>query len=135
MDRHGRQSRLVEVGAAGQARIERASLDVRLEGFAAQVAARYLAGAGVARLRVRDAATAEAARAVDPRVEVTIDPTLEAAARQQEDGKTGRGDGRMPKSFPPSRLPVPFNDPVARELAEGAHEALRLLRGVLKEPS
>jgi hypothetical protein len=106
---------LPEVGAVGQARIARASFDVRVEGFAAQVAARYLAGAGVARLRVRDAATAEAARAVDPRVEITIDPTLEAE--------------------PSSRLPVQFTDPVARELAEGAYEALRLLRGVLKEPS
>ncbi len=116
MDRHGRQSRLAEVGAAGQARIARASFDVCLEGFAAQVAARYLAGAGVARLRVRDAATAEAARAVDPRVEVIVEPTLEAERVKQ-------------------RLPVQFEDPVARELAEGAHEALRLLRGALREPS
>lgn len=107
------------MGAGGQARIARASLEVPLEGLAARVAARYLAGAGVARLRVRDAATAEAARAVDPRVEVVVDPALLTERNEREGG----------------RLPVPFTDPAARDLAAGAYEALRLLRGVLEDPS
>ena len=135
MDRHGRQSRLAELGAAGQARIARASLEVPLDGLAAWVAARYLAGAGVARLRVRDAATAQAARGVEPRVEVVVDPGLRSKRNEQEGGKAGSGVESPLAPFPPSRLPVQFTDPVARDLAEGAHEALRLLRSVLEDRS
>jgi molybdopterin/thiamine biosynthesis adenylyltransferase len=71
--RHDRQARLAEVGAEGQARIARSVVLVPGEGFAADVAVRYLAGAGVARLRVGSGALAETALAVDPAVEVEVD--------------------------------------------------------------
>jgi hypothetical protein len=116
MDRHARQARLAEVGAAGQARIGRAVVDVRLDGFAADVAARYLAGAGVAAVRVRDSALGAGARALDARVRIDVDASLAVAA----DSDGGASDLR---------------DPAAREFARGAREALRALRVALHGPS
>lgn len=110
MLRHGRHTTLGEVGAAGQARIEAARAEVRLDGLAAQVAVRYLAGAGVGCLRVRDESLARLALAVDPNIRVEIDPTLEADP--QDDPLGGR-------------------DSVARDLARGAHHALGALRSAL----
>jgi hypothetical protein len=110
MDRHARQVRLAEVGERGQARIRAATVDVRLEGAAGEVAARYLAGAGVGRLRVRDARAGEAAKAVDPAVVVEVVPELE-----------GGGQGED--------LGVGF--PAARDLARGATAALEALRAIL----
>ncbi|HEY3822625.1 MAG TPA: hypothetical protein VGL81_35915 [Polyangiaceae bacterium] len=112
MDRHARQSRLAGIGDAGQARLGRASVDVRLDGFAAEVAARYLAGAGVACLRVPTAEAAEGARAIDAHVRVEVDPSL-----------AGPGDD------------VDLDDASARDLARGALCALRAIRAVLEEPS
>jgi hypothetical protein len=110
MDRHGRQAKLAEVGAAGQARIARAVVDVRLDGPAADVAARYLAGAGVAGVRVRDAKLAEGARALAPGVRVYVEPTLAVDADGSDFG---------------------LRDPACRDLARGAHAALLALRIVL----
>ncbi|MGD0530047.1 MAG: hypothetical protein ABSE49_33235, partial [Polyangiaceae bacterium] len=76
MDRHARQAQLAGVGASGQARIRRATAEVRLEGLAADVAARYLAGAGVSGLRVRAEELAAGARALDASVRVEVDPSL-----------------------------------------------------------
>jgi hypothetical protein len=115
MDRHARQSRLPEIGAAGQSRIAGADVTVRLDGFAGEVAARYLAGAGVGRLRVRDAAVAAAASAVDPGVKVVLE--------------SSREEGIHPPAFALDE----FRDPVARDLARGAHEALTLLRTALEK--
>jgi adenylyltransferase/sulfurtransferase len=109
MDRHERQSRLAEVGPSGQARLGDALVDVPGAGLAAQVAARYLAGAGVGRLRVCDASIAASARAVDPSVTVDIDPGLGAHAVEAFD----------------------LQHPVAREVAAGAAGALRALRAAL----
>ncbi|MDP9036592.1 MAG: HesA/MoeB/ThiF family protein, partial [Myxococcota bacterium] len=78
MDRYARQRKLAEVGAAGQGRIGRLTVDVKLDGLAADVAARYLAGAGVRAIRVRDAAFAEAARALAPALHVEVDSSLAA---------------------------------------------------------
>src|SRR5580704_4287638 len=72
MDRHGRQIRLTEVGSAGQARLARARVEVSLDGLAGEVAARYLAGAGVGQVCVTNATLAEAARAIDPGVNVAV---------------------------------------------------------------
>jgi hypothetical protein len=114
MDRYGRQVRLAEVGAAGQARIERARVDVRVDGLAADVAARYLAGAGVGCVCVRGQALAEAARAIAPGVRVDIDPTLAPADQA---------------------MAFDLRDPCARDLARGAHAALCALRAVLEGAS
>jgi hypothetical protein len=98
------------VGDLGQARIARARVDVCAGGLAADVAARYLAGAGVCGLRVRSAVIASAARAVDPAVEVTV------AALDADD----TGDG------------FDLREPVARELARGSHMALVALLNAIR---
>jgi hypothetical protein len=118
MDRHGRQVRLVEVGSAGQALLAGAGVDVRLAGPAAEVAARYLAGAGVGRLRVADPALAGSARAVDPKVRVEVDgafapPPSVAKAQTQASGG------------------FDLRDPAARDVAAGAAAALDALRAIL----
>jgi hypothetical protein len=110
MDRHSRQARLATIGVEGQARIARAFVDVGLRGFGATVAVRYLAGAGVRGLRVPTSDLAAAAREVDGRVHVEVDPSL-------------------PQSRP---VEVPLSDPAARELAQGAIFALRALRSALE---
>lgn len=114
MDRYARQMRLAEVGRPGQARIEAARIDVPLSGFAAEVAVRYLAGAGVKFVRVRDAAVAETARSIHSGVDVEIDPRLEATAETTTFGLT---------------------DPITRQVAFGAHAALRGLRTALRVDS
>ena len=110
MDRYVRQAQLAEVGVAGQARIARTFVEVRLEGAAADVAARYLGGAGVAGVRVRDSAIAEWARAIAPALTVDVDPTL---AIEVEGDSFG------------------LRDPACRELARGASAALRALRAAI----
>jgi hypothetical protein len=109
MDRHARQSRLAGVGVEGQARIARASVDVDLGGFAADVAARYLAGAGVHCVRVRNEALARGARALDGGVRVEVEPRIDLAPAEA----------------------LELDDPSARELARGALCALRALRGAI----
>ena len=113
MDRHDRQSRLAEVGSAGQARIAAAAVEVRLEGLAAEIATRYLAGAGVGRLRVGERALAEIATSIDPGVRVEV--AAPGAAR----------DDATPD----------LRDPAAREAARGAREALRVLRSLVEGAS
>lgn len=118
MTRHARQVRLAGVGEHGQARITRARADVGLDGLAADVAARYLAGAGVGCVRVREASLGEGARALDAAVRVEVTPGL-------------------PDS-PEAQAAVDLRDPVAREAARGALLALRVLRAALaarEEPS
>jgi hypothetical protein len=114
MDRHARQVRLAGVGAEGQARIARAVIDIPVSGLAAEVAARYLAGAGVAGLRVGDPVARDAARAVDSRVNVDLTPRLAS------------------EPFPP---PLEIRDPVARSVAVGALVALRALNAALGDTS
>jgi len=113
MQRHSRQSRLADVGPQGQARIARALAVVPGQGLAAEVAARYLAGAGVAALRVRDEATAAAARSMDPGVRVTVEPGLGDTAPDE------------------ATLLAMLTDPAARAVASGALLALRVLRAAL----
>lgn len=98
------------MGPAGQARISRAIVEVCLDGPAADVAARYLAGAGVACIRVRAADLAFGARALAPAVRIEIDPALAV------DDET---------------TPFDLRDPAARDLARGARAALRALRAAL----
>jgi len=115
MDRHARQARLADVGAEGQARIRRASVDVPLDGFAADVAARYLAGAGVACVRVCDDALGDGARAIDASVRVVIDPSLAVASSDPE--------------------MLDLDDTSARDLARGALFALRAIRSIIEDRS
>src|SRR6185437_11059803 len=98
MHRHGRQSRLAEIGAEGQGRIAAARAEVRSGGLAGEVATRYLAGAGIGVLRVREPSLAPIAAAVDPAVKVEV---VERAA-----------DTAVPDPF--------FRDPAAAALARGA---------------
>jgi hypothetical protein len=112
MSRHGRQTRLAEVGSAGQARIASATVDVAVEGLAAEVATRYLAGAGVGCVRVRQAdgaGLAAIASSIDPAVRVEV---VEFRRASDEDG-------------------LELRDPGAREVALGARLALRALRRAL----
>jgi hypothetical protein len=109
MDRYGRQSRLAEVGLSGQARLRESLVEVPATGLAAQVAVRYLAGAGVGRLRVRDATLGESARGVDPAVVVDVDVRLPVHAVEGLD----------------------LQHRASRDVAAGALTALRALRSAL----
>jgi hypothetical protein len=108
-DRHRRQARLAEVGARGQERLAGARVEVRVEGLAAHVAVRYLAGAGVGELRVRDESLAAAARAVDPVVGVGVDVGLPVEPGEAFD----------------------LSDPAARAVAAGAMMALDAMKSAL----
>jgi hypothetical protein len=110
MDRHVRQVALAGVGTEGQTRIATAVVDVRLAGMAADVAARYLAGAGVACIRIRDQALARGASALAPAVRIQVDPTL---------------------ALEDDAILFGLRDPSARDLAAGAHAALCALRAAL----
>lgn len=110
--RHGRQVRLAEVGEAGQNRLAGARVAVTADGFAGDIATRYLAGAGCGSLRVKSPDLAAAARATDPSAQVAVDPSLDVEAE----------------------TPVyPWRRQAAAELASGAHLALRVLRELLRE--
>jgi hypothetical protein len=111
VDRHDRQIRLAEIGAAGQARIASTLVPIGLDGAAADVAARYLAGAGVEGVRVRDATLAAGARALEPTVRIEVDPALPAETEARA---------------------FDLRDPACRDVCVGAHAALRALRAALK---
>ena len=86
------------------------------EGFAGDVAVRYLAGAGVGALRVTEASLAEVARSVDPAIDVRTDAAVGSP-------RVASGADAGPA--------LPLRDPVARELARGALVALAHLRRAL----
>jgi hypothetical protein len=104
--------RLAGVGEIGQRRLANASLAVNAEGTVGDVATRYLAGAGVGRLRVKNASLAATAHAVDPTVQVDVDSSLEVGG---------------------ASAPFVWRHPAVAELATGAHLALDLLRKALRE--
>lgn len=106
--RHSRQVRLAEVGDAGQARIEATTGFVDGSGLTAIVEARYLAGAGVAKIATGEDAVAEAARSVDARVEIV----------EGKSPSLGLGE-------PPA---LGVRDPAALEVAMGAWRALAHIR-------
>jgi len=112
MDRHARQIKLVEVGGAGQARIGAARVDVPDSGLAGEVAARYLAGAGVGRIRVRAERIAAIARAIDPAISVEVIHAGEADLR-------GLGEASD------------LHDSAAQAVERGARFALAALRDAL----
>ena len=109
MDRHHRQRILPEVGTAGQALLARASAEVRLGGFAGEIAARYLAGAGFGRIVVSDVAHANAARHIEPNLNVEVG---------------SGGTGRPAAAFD-------LKDEAARDLSAGARAALQVIRCML----
>lgn len=110
MEANPRQSKLVEVGEAGQARIALGSADVLLAGIAAEVCTRYLAGCGVGTLRVRDERLVGIARTASGSITVIVVPDLPVY------------EGAS--SFD-------LRDPVAKEVARGANEALRIVKSIL----
>jgi hypothetical protein len=120
MDRHDRQARLAGVGVAGQRAIAAATVDVRGGGLAAEVATRYLAGAGVGALRVGDPALGVAATSIDAAVRVEVDAV---------------GSSRGPQAPSTDEGAFGLRDPSAREVAQGAREALLALRGILEGAS
>ena len=69
--RYSRQLALAEVGGRGQERLRAAHVTA-----ASEVEALYLAAAGVGALVVATAAEAEAVRALNPSVEVSVDATM-----------------------------------------------------------
>ncbi|HXX70011.1 MAG TPA: hypothetical protein VEK07_22720 [Polyangiaceae bacterium] len=122
MNRHARQMQLAEVGQSGQERIKSACVDVVLSGLAAEVAVRYLAGAGVGSLRVRDVGLARLARAIDSTIHVEVEPRLEI------------GEGVATSALDASQTitTLGLSDPASREVALGAHVALHALRAALR---
>lgn len=114
-DRYTRQVRLTDVGAAGQARIGAVRAVVSAEGLAGVVAARYLLGAGVGRVAVRDAAIAEAARGIDPGAALAV-------------------EGSAPRATPPDLARFGVKTPAAAQVLEGAVSALAILRAALEAP-
>ena len=118
--RFTRQQRLLEVGAAGQARIAAARLSPRARGLAGEVEALYLAGAGVGTLVVDDAKAGETAAALAPDVRIVV-------ASADTGGSVAAADRTAP-------LPAPIAGLVAgaRDVGEGAWRALVALRAVLE---
>jgi len=111
MQRHGRQTKLAEVGFEGQARIAGAHVEVRADGLVGEVAVRYLAGAGVGRLRVANERLAQIAKGIDASIDVEANARVEAEPR--------RG--------------FRLDDETAREVARGAEIALNALQSILRE--
>ena len=111
MHRHSRQTRLAEVGEAGQARLAGGVALVVDEGLAGQVQARYLAGAGVGTLHVLHDAPARAAAEVDPSVRVVRGEKL-----------------RVAHASPPE---LGIRDVAARDVATGAWRALADIKSLL----
>lgn len=109
MDRHHRQMRLPIVGKSGQRAIAEASLVVPAAGVEGEIMARYLAGAGVTKLRTADDAAAVAARAIDAKVEASAGAPIATEPMTDLDDL----------------------DPAARDVARGARAAVRALVGVL----
>jgi hypothetical protein len=112
--RHTRQARLAEVGSERQKKLVSTEARVRALGFAGEIEARYLAGAGVGSLVVNDAAQARAAVSVDPAVRTIV--------------AENRADGDPSTPLLPILAAL---DPAAREVAEGAYRALQTLRKLL----
>jgi hypothetical protein len=108
--RHTRQVRLAEVGEAGQSRLAAAEVEVRSAGFAGEVEARYLAGAGVGALRVASEVHMAAARAMDASVRLEL------------------GSVSAAPELPPGLASL---EGAAREVAEGAYRALAGVRAAL----
>lgn len=108
--RHTRQVRLAEVGEAGQSRLAAAEVEVSSAGFAGEVEARYLAGAGVGALRVGSEVHGAAARAMDAGVRVEL------------------GAVTGPSELPPGLASL---EGAARDVAEGAYRALVSVRAAL----
>jgi hypothetical protein len=105
---------LAEVGPAGQARIAASTAIVKLDGVGAVVCARYLAGSGIGKLRL-----------CDPRLAWTI-----RAAFPEQWMEVAFSDDLRETSLPPAP-PLDFHDPIACEVAQGANEALRVIRSII----
>jgi hypothetical protein len=84
---------------------------VLVDGFAGDIAARYLAGAGVGHLDVRDGALLARVKAVDPSIGAHVDPGLAIVDDERDFG---------------------LRDEAPRALARGAHAALSALRMVIE---
>jgi len=115
--RHSRQARLAEVGEVGQRKIAAISSGVRGSGVAAKVEARYLAGAGVGRIVVEDAAVGSSAREVNALVNSRLPSDRDPDLDLDLDGDPDPDPAWASELAPP-----------ARDVALGAHRALRVIR-------
>ncbi len=106
--RHTRQARLREIGEEGQRRIGASTAVVASSGFAAEIEARYLAGAGFARVVVPDSASEAVAHAVDPDAVVEVRSAVASSHAAPIEGEIA--------------------DPSARAVASGAWRALAAIR-------
>ena len=113
--RHSRQVRLVEIGEDGQARLARAVVAVRGAGYAGELEASYLAGAGIGTIRVVDDAQARTVGAMDASVRVERG----APARTLESTPLDALEGM---------------DASALDVARGAWRALDTVRRVIAGP-
>ena len=112
--RHARQARLAEVGERGQAVLAASTAVVKGEGLAAEVEARYLAGAGVGTLIVGAEAVARVAREADPSVHVEVRDVV--------------GDD------PEAPVALGLESAAAMALATGAYRALVRVCALLEGP-
>jgi hypothetical protein len=110
--RHQRQMRLPLVGREGQKVLSGIAAVVGATGDEGRVAARYLAGAGVGRITVRDPDVAAAGQRVDASVTIVVAPVAEPAPMQELDEL----------------------DPAARAVARGARAAAQVLVAALRAP-
>lgn len=117
IDRYDRQMLLAGWGAAGQERLRAATVEVHGRGVAAEMAARYLAAAGVGTLRL--ASFADEARDVNPFVQVHNIPP---APGQPDPDPPSPGDPEHPDQpgpeTPHPEEPAPEEPAVARVQVE-----------------
>lgn len=104
--------RLPLVGREGQKVLSGIAAVVGATGDEGRVAARYLAGAGVGRITVRDPDVAAAGQRVDASVTIVVAPVAEPAPMQELDEL----------------------DPAARAVARGARAAAQVLVAALRAP-
>lgn len=84
--RYSRQMIMPEIGGIGQERLRAARATATSE-----LEALYLAAAGVGTVRVPTAALAEAARALNPLVQLVIDSSIAAGSNAERGSSVDRG--------------------------------------------
>ena len=124
--RYARQARLAGVGAAGIERLRSATFAVPGHGLRAEVAARYLAGAGAGALLIADEATALDVVRLNGDVRVGVTGVTGAT------GVAGTADGPRDELAGTADAARPaIADPTARAALDGAWDALEQIRRAL----